>query len=320
MNKPGAILKPIPRKGAEELAKEARKYGPLDATEKPNVHKGKDVVETLKTVKARANVVSTDGRVLGVQAVNWSAAFLLYSRGMGLEEIARKFEIRIQDLKKRCRSEEWDELVKMTVATPPPVSLVPSEKISTELAFAAERVRQNREEAIEVALSLRKNIRHVLAAYSADGAFMRPDDILTLAKASKVVDENSMLAMGDERLMPGPNGRAANGDAKAALPAMNIFMPGVLIDARNMKEMKRAQRTVEEIAVPTEVSGPMAPSIPDEAMSNEPQPEEEVVSTEPTLPKVLKSAIVEVTQTDGARGFAVDFNKLSRNVKVDDEE
>jgi len=315
MNQAGiSIPKPVRKDGNTMLA-EARKFGGLDGKEKPEKQNGKEIVATLKT---KAPTVASS-------SVNWSAAFLLYSRGMPLDEIAREFHVELSLLRRRCRSEEWDNLVKMTKVAPDPAPIVPRETVAVALSNAAERVAKNREEAVGVAFDLRSKVREVLAAYK--DSFMRPEDILTLAKAAKLVDETSMIALGDERTMDAARGIHAAKGGGAGTPTMNIFMPGVLIDARNAREMRNAKKAMKEIidAAPEAVSTGET-SAPEVGESNESQMEESM-DPQKNLPRPsvdIASAAEEMPNTPGVttgspHGFTIDFAKLSSKVKVDDE-
>lgn len=159
--------------------------------------------------------------------INYAAAFLLFCKGISLQEIADEFGIKYGTLVQRSRDEDWDRLAKkadVLVAPPPTVAVAPINALV--VAQKQEAILKNRSEAHKVAVDLRANIVKVLRAYEVDNTFLRPDDILTLAKAAKLVDDAAMLALGDEFVTKNPSERGGGGGN--GQPSIVINLPSAV--------------------------------------------------------------------------------------------
>lgn len=184
--------------------------------------------------------------------VNWAGIFLLYSKGVSLEELSDQFGVPRGKLISKARAEEWDLLVKhhgsAAVVAPPPLPCVVTQS-AAEVDKAKVRIEANREEAFSVAKQLRGHVVKVLEAYGAESAFLRPEDILTMAKAAKMIDDAAMVALGDA-----PVSAAAAGAARAtgngnALPQIVINIPQFV----SPQALREAEKQVSEIPAPQDV-------------------------------------------------------------------
>ena len=191
------------------------------------------------------------GRTAG--GVNWAGVFLLYSKGASLKELSDEFGIPYNRLVTKARAEDWDTLVKhhgsAEVVAPPPLPSVVKQS-ADEVNKAKARIDANREAAFSVATRLRNNVVSVLHTYEKESAFLRPEDILTLAKASKLIDDSAMIALGD---VPQTAAQAAKSGTAGAgnntLPQIVINIPQFV----SPQALREAEKQVEAIPAPVEV-------------------------------------------------------------------
>lgn len=230
--------------------------------------------------------------------VNWAGVFLLYSKGVSLEELADQFGLPRAKLLNKARSEEWDLLVKHQgspgVVAPPPCASIVTQS-AAEVDKAKARIEANREEAFSVAKRLRSNIVGVLSTYETESAFMRPEDILTLAKAAKMIDDAAMTALGDAPVSAAQAGRAGASGSGNALPQIVINIPNFV----SPQALREAEKQVSEIPQP-------------EAVKVRQLQELELVEARPV-------GAVEASSTAGKR-FSIDFTKLGNAVEEEGDE
>lgn len=130
---------------------------------------------------------------------NWTAAFVLRSKGMLYPEIATELGLILPKLLQKARSEDWDNLIRqnsqLTAPAPgPEVSPLSAPKVRA----AAEKIQANRDAALAVAQGLRGQIIAALTAHAEKKTVMDVDDIAKLAKAAASIDNSAMLALGDD--------------------------------------------------------------------------------------------------------------------------
>lgn len=230
--------------------------------------------------------------------VNWAGVFLLYSKGVSLEELADQFGLPRAKLLNKARAEEWDLLVKhhgsAAIVAPPPMASVVTQS-AAEVDKAKARIEANREEAFTVAKRLRSNIVGVLGTYEKESAFMRPEDILTLAKAAKMIDDAAMVALGDAPVSAAQAGRAGAPGSGNALPQIVINIPNFV----SPQALREAEKQVSEIPQP-------------EAVKVRQLQELELVEAKPL-------GAVEASATAGKK-FTIDFTKLGAAVDEEGDE
>lgn len=184
---------------------------------------------------------------------NWTAAFLLFAKGVSLKQIADEFDIKFATLLKKSEEEDWDTLVKkhsaaIVAAPPKPLDV---QLATSQMEVRAKRIQENRENHFVAADSLRCHIEGVFSRYAAENAFLRPNDILTLVKALKVTQEISSIALGDEFAVKGAdNGKGSGSNVRPII----ITLPA----AYTGRVMKQAKQEVDEIPDPPENSAPPA--------------------------------------------------------------
>ena len=171
--------------------------------------------------------------------VNWSAAFLLFAKGVSLKQISVEFDIPFARLTERYFKEDWETLVKKhggaLVSAPPKPENVQLALIETEKRM--KRVIENRDRNYESAEALREDIMKVIAAYRADNQFLRPDDIATLAKALKMTFEISQMALGDDFVL-GKAGESGKGGGGNNMRPIIINLPSAVSMG---KDQRRAE-------------------------------------------------------------------------------
>jgi hypothetical protein len=173
---------------------------------------------------------------------NWVGAFLLYAKGASLQEVSDQLKIDFKKVKTKARTEDWETLVRLNqqlalrAPTPDvsPMSMV-------QLKDAQKRIEANREAALGVAQDLRGQIRKVLDAYSSAELFLQPQEIATLAKAAALVDQSSMMALGDD---PAPKLAPADGAVKAPVNTgpvthFHIHPPAAAMAPRMQKQVEQ---------------------------------------------------------------------------------
>lgn len=137
---------------------------------------------------------------------NWTGAFLLYAKNMTLAEVSTELGIPLQRLKEKCRSEDWDNLIRLNKdLAPPGPRLETAPQPAGKIKAAAAAIEANRASALEVAQKLRGQVLRVLTAFEQGNLFLPVQDIATLAKATQQIDLNAMLALGDDpapKLLP----------------------------------------------------------------------------------------------------------------------
>jgi len=178
--------------------------------------------------------------------MNFTAAFLLFCKGMSLPEIAEQFEISLPTLVKRARSEDWEMLARNggAIVAPPPKPEIVS-VTETQIVQKQQAIEANRKDILQSAQSLRTNIDKVLAVYQTENAILVPGDILTMAKALKLVAEASMLALGDDLVTKQVPANQARGNPQAGI---HIHLPSVVAAPR--KVMKAVEEEVNRIELP----------------------------------------------------------------------
>lgn len=230
--------------------------------------------------------------------INWVGAFLLYSKGSTLQEIADEMAIPISKVKSRFREDDWEGLVKMNrefhLSAPPPAAATTT---AIELANAGERIKQNREDGLSVIQGLRAHIKKILDAFSAGDVYLPPNDIKTLAAAATQLNTGAMVALGDDpapKIAPptsGPNEGPTPAEMKKdKRPTMifNIRMPSVAQAPRPVKVAERVTEVHTAVAV------------------------DAVLAPRPVAVMTVKPVETEVK--DDARGrSSVDFEKLAAN-------
>lgn len=209
---------------------------PAPAVDPNAIRHVEEKVKTFATPKVPVKAKTAAG-------INYAAAFLLFCKGMSLKEIADEFGMRYGALLDKARAEDWELLAKKQtslVAPPPRPDIAPVSAALVEKKAAA--ILANREESAALATDLRKDIRKVLTAYQADNAFLRPDDILTLAKAEKLLQEISMVALGDEFVSKTPQGGAGGGGG-GGMPPIVINLPAAVAAPRQPRAVVPADDT-----------------------------------------------------------------------------
>jgi len=226
----------------------------------------------VKPGKVKINARTGGSRSPGI---NWAAAFVLFCKGMSLDEIAGQFGCQVVVLQKRHRSEDWGALAAKSRALVAP-AVAPSDLVlsAEETEKKARRIEQNRESALSVSQKLRARIEEAMLKIDQradaiartlrewlektdrgdDGPkapgrmavvaffelvkewdYQRVGDILALAKSAKLVDEASMTALGDVAQKGGNLGNPSS------VPTYIINLPGVASQPR----MKAADRVLE---------------------------------------------------------------------------
>jgi hypothetical protein len=238
------------------------------------------------------NAAKVTGRT--ANGVNWAGVFLLYSKGTSPRELSDQFGIPLGKLMNKMRSEEWDRLVKHhgspAIVAPPALPSVVKQS-AAEVDKAKLRIDANREEAFGIAKRLRGNVENVLRSYEAEGAFLRPEDILTLAKAAKMIDDSAMLALGDVQMTAAAAVASKGAGGQNGLPQIVINIPQFV----SPEALRFAEKTVQEI----------------------PRPDEEVIQLQELEVVGGKSTLAEAT---GGKRFKIDFAKLGAAVTEEGED
>jgi len=172
--------------------------------------------------------------------VNYAAAFLMFSKGVPLKQIAVDFDITYSRLVERAHNEDWETLVKKhagaIVAAPPKPENVQLALADAEKRMA--RVIDNREKNHSAAELLREDIVQVIQTYRAENQFLRPDDIATLAKALKITAEISMLSLGDEFLAGGGGDKGKGGGGSNMRPII-IQLPSAVSAGKEIRQVEQ---------------------------------------------------------------------------------
>lgn len=212
--------------------------------------------------------------------INWVGAFLLYSKGATLQEIADQMAIPIAKLKSRFREDDWEGMVRMNreLQLQAPASAV-NTTTAIELRDAGKRIEQNREDGLAVLHGLRAHIKKILDAFEAGNVYLPPADIKMLTEAAVKLNAGAMVALGDDpapKFLPPPGGEAKPDEPdgkKDKRPTMifNIHLPKVAQAPRPMRTVAPAQQhegtavdavltpvppraaVLEPVAVPSEV-------------------------------------------------------------------
>lgn len=281
--------------------------------------------------------------------INWAAAFVLFCKGMSLDEIAGQFGCNVNVLQKRHRAEDWGALAaKSRALVAPPVEVSDLVLSAEETERKARRIQANREKALSVAEKLRAKIEEALQSIDdrADafaghireflkrlesgeimetesiGYFLerveewddaRVGNILGLAKSAKLVDETSMVALGDVAQKGGNLGNPTRGDTyfinlpqAASQPRMKRAEPVAALPA-SAKPAPAGGGPADDPEPPPPIDPPGAPEVD--------PPYQQYESDGPDESgEVIEADIIGPGRDDSRKaktvGDTVDFDKL----------
>jgi hypothetical protein len=230
---------------------------------------------------------------------NWTGAFLLYAKGMLLQEVAKEMGIDLNRLKLKSRTEDWDNLIMLNrqLAVRAPGADV-SPQSAVVLKDVVQRIEANREEALKVAQGLRANIQKILLAYESGNQFLQVADIAKLAGAARSIDECAMLALGDDPAPKIAPNAGAPVEQKPAGPVthFHIHPPAQAVGPRR-------QKVVEPVV---EVGGRQV----DAVFGHSTDPAHQRVEMQAVGSDVDDDPVVET----GLGRSTMDFKKLAREV------
>lgn len=202
---------------------------------------------------------------------NWAAAFVAYSKGTDVEEIAHSFSIPVARLKQKMSSENW---VKLRGATDKDVAVVTMD--DRRLA----RIQEHREKNFEIAIQLQKDILKCVTDLNEDklrierptktgGVIeVRPSmaDRLSLVSYIKGVQEIGYRALGD--VVAPAEGNAIPGAAGQPM-AITINLPGAISEPRQARGYQADGGEI--LPEPAKIVGPghLTIDIPAEAADTE---------------------------------------------------
>lgn len=235
--------------------------------------------------------------------VNWTGAFVLYAKGMTLQEVADELDIDFGKLKVRARSEDWENMVRLNAQLSiraPAVAISPLS--AAELANVEMRIKANRESGLRVAQGLRSHIQRVLDAYAETNQFLPVSDIGRLAQAARAIDESSMLLLGDD---PAPKVMPSEMPEKQPPSVKNVTVSHFHIHPPSAASKPRIERTVLASEEVKQIEGRAADAI------NDPSPEVRV-ELEPQGSAEDEDPTVK---TAGGRS-SIDFSKLAATAKA----
>lgn len=213
---------------------------------------------------------------------NYTAAFVLFCKGMSLREIADEFDIKYAVLTARARAEDWDGLMNSLQGLVAPKARPEVVALSAEKVKAhADAIDAHRARGLSIADGLQKQMKDLIGLMgTGDHAILqrvdafiarlesgeavkrreiqsfiegmeefrraRAADVLTLAKSAKLVNEVGMLALGDPHFVAAAaEGRGSKNDK--GIQIFSINLPSVVSAPRG--EMEKTVHELEEAII-----------------------------------------------------------------------
>lgn len=188
--------------------------------------------------------------------VNWSAAFVAFSRGSATAEICREFGVSVPELKQRAKVEAWESLCERL-----PVS---ADILTTDMGQnslqSLERLQANRERNLEIIDKLREDLERVVRDLVAEKLTIvefkatkdglheveRPlgvKDRVDLANYADKIFKMGYEALGDSTAKDGAGVNGKSGTGSAGQVIFQINMPAAVAAPRPVKDR------VAEVAV-----------------------------------------------------------------------
>lgn len=229
--------------------------------------------------------------------INWTGAFLLYTKGSTLQEISDALKIPLAKLMAKFREEDWEGMLKSSREFHLSAPAAGTEAIV--LRDAGKRIEQNREDGLAVIQRLRDHIRKILDDADKKEIHLEVSEIRALTQSVTALNTGAMLALGDDpapKYLPppvDPNAKPVEDPKKDKRPTMifNIHMPKIAQQPRGL----RGAQAVTEIHAAAPV---------------------DAFAARPPMPATIEAVPVESEVVETPNGYAsVDFAKLAENSK-----
>jgi hypothetical protein len=199
---------------------------------------------------------------------NYAAAFVAFTNGTPIEEVALVFDIPLETLQLRCREERWRELSEelplvtraLTAGDPGTPALARTDpRTNAKLTLMS----RNRDENFGIACALREDLKSLVAKLTSEegltvekhfhnrGAVITHHaplsiaDRVNLATYARTIADLTYAALGDKTATQGKPEDGIAGSA-GATPGITIILPGVIAEPREKRADTETMKHKEE--------------------------------------------------------------------------